>query len=270
MNLNHLKYLVDAADLQSCSASAKKNHISQPALSQSIKNLEQELGYEILNHRPKSFELTEKGKQFLNYARDILDLAHRAKTEINQESIEVHPVHIVCTHSFFRYYLKQILPVLRQKCPNWEISISFGDRSKIKQNLDDGSSDIGFMISQEGLSQYDVQKVSRGHFFEISSNKVESNEQLLYVTSLKDKEVRKGITDKSKYKKIVEIGSWESIYEMVTSQFGRGIVPDYIIRDSDIHKKKLDEYDLVMIEKKRKNLPTKKFSEVLYQELRKL
>ncbi len=269
MNINHLKYLVDAADLKSCSQAAKRNRISQPALSQSIRNLELELGYEILHHRPKSFELTQKGLALLVYARQILNLSEKAKFEVMEGKKEARPVRIICTHSFFKNYLKFFLSNLKQKNPAWNISVLFGDREKIKESLNEDLADIGFLLSYESLASFETRQLKKGYFYEISSSSSTlDSEAPLYVTSLKDKEVKRSLKGNTKLKSIVEIGSWESIYELVDSQLGKGIVPDYLIKNDKIRKKKLVEYNMLMVEKRAKKRPCAEFSSILFDELK--
>jgi LysR family transcriptional repressor of citA len=269
MNINHLQYLVDAADLGSYSLSARKNRVSQPALSQSIRTLENELGFPLLKHRPKTFELTNEGKSFLVYARQIINLVQKAKTEPLQGTEIKRPVRIVCTHSFFKFYLKKILPNLKKRCSQWEISVSFGDRKKIKQSLHEKHSDVGFMIKNDPLTGYEVNKIKTGSFYEITSNSKDFGaDRSLFVTSLDDGEVKKMIQkNRFKSRKIVEIGSWEAIYELVSSQFGSGIVPEYLIENDSVSKKKLLPYELVMVEKKSKNNQFKKFTSIALEEL---
>lgn len=268
MNINHLRYFVDAVDLSSCSEAARKNRISQPALSQSIRNLESELGYEILNHRPKSFALTVQGESFLVYARQILELANKAKSELQKVGKEVRPVRIICTHSFFKYYLKPLLARIKQKNPNWAVSISFGDRERIQRSLRDNQVDIGFLLSPEKVPSFETKLLQKGFFYEISLSPKEENTPL-YVTSYKDKEIKQSYKTKGK-ENVVEIGSWESIYELVDSKLGRGVVPDYIIKNDKMTKRRLVEYNMLMLEKKTKNRPCSEFAINLFNELRNL
>ena len=72
MNLQQLKYVVEVEREKSITAAAKKLYVSQPNLSKSIKELEQEIGATIFNRTGKGVELTNAGIQFLRYAKSIL------------------------------------------------------------------------------------------------------------------------------------------------------------------------------------------------------
>jgi len=78
MELRHLRYFVAAAETQNVSRAALKLHVSQPALSRQIHDLEEELGFALFERSAKSVHLTEAGKTFLAEARAVLERADDA------------------------------------------------------------------------------------------------------------------------------------------------------------------------------------------------
>ena len=62
MNIQQLTYIVEIANCKSISRAAEYLFVSQPALSQQIRNLEKELGYRVFHRTSKGLELTEKIK----------------------------------------------------------------------------------------------------------------------------------------------------------------------------------------------------------------
>ena len=72
MELRHLRYFVGVAETENVSRAALKLHISQPAVSRQIRDLEDEIGLPLLKRVGKSVRLTEAGRVFLNEARAIL------------------------------------------------------------------------------------------------------------------------------------------------------------------------------------------------------
>jgi DNA-binding transcriptional LysR family regulator len=72
MELRHLRYFVGVAETENVSRAALKLHISQPAVSRQIRDLEDEIGLPLLKRVGKSVRLTEAGRAFLNEARAIL------------------------------------------------------------------------------------------------------------------------------------------------------------------------------------------------------
>jgi DNA-binding transcriptional LysR family regulator len=78
VELRHLRYFVAVAEMENVSRAALKLHVSQPALSRQIRDLEDEIGFGLLERTPKSVRLTEAGDAFLNDARTLLQHADEA------------------------------------------------------------------------------------------------------------------------------------------------------------------------------------------------
>ncbi len=72
MNILHMKYAVEVARLGSLNKAAEALLIAQPNISRSIKELEASLGITIFTRSAKGMVLTEEGKEFIGYARQIL------------------------------------------------------------------------------------------------------------------------------------------------------------------------------------------------------
>lgn len=80
MELRHLRYFVAVADAGSLTVAAEqKLHTSQPSLSRQIRDLEQEVGVQLINRSAHGIELTSAGKAFLDHARTALLQAEAAK-----------------------------------------------------------------------------------------------------------------------------------------------------------------------------------------------
>ena len=78
MELRHLRYFVAVAEAENVSRAALKLHLSQPALSRQIRDLEEELGFLLLERSAKSVRLTEAGRVFLPESRAVLQRADDA------------------------------------------------------------------------------------------------------------------------------------------------------------------------------------------------
>ncbi len=78
MELRHLRYFIGVAEEENVSRAALKLHVSQPALSRQIRDLEDELGFLLLERSAKSVRLTEAGRTFLIEARAVLQRAEDA------------------------------------------------------------------------------------------------------------------------------------------------------------------------------------------------
>jgi len=75
MTLQQLKYVIKIVEYRSITETARNIYISQPALSNSVKELEKELGIEIFSRNTKGIVLTSDGAEFLSYARQVVEQA---------------------------------------------------------------------------------------------------------------------------------------------------------------------------------------------------
>src|SRR5688572_20699981 len=78
VELRHLRYFIAVAEEENVTRAALKLHVSQPALSRQIRDLEEELGFSLLERSAKSVRLTDAGRTFLTEARAVLERAEKA------------------------------------------------------------------------------------------------------------------------------------------------------------------------------------------------
>ncbi|MEY4386098.1 MAG: hypothetical protein RLY20_1381 [Verrucomicrobiota bacterium] len=94
MELRHLRYFLAVAETENVSRAALKLHVSQPALSRQVRDLEDELGFNLLERSAKSVRLTEAGRIFLSEARAILqrteEAVSKARAVATGENGELH------------------------------------------------------------------------------------------------------------------------------------------------------------------------------------
>lgn len=86
MDFRQLRYFVQIADAGNFSRAAEILRIAQPSLSQQIRNLEDELGVELLRRHARGAALTELGQQFYDHARKILSGVERARDVIQSQA----------------------------------------------------------------------------------------------------------------------------------------------------------------------------------------
>lgn len=72
MELRHLRYFIAVAEEENVSRAALKLHVSQPAISRQVRDLEEELGFALLERSAKSVKLTAAGRAFLPEAQAVL------------------------------------------------------------------------------------------------------------------------------------------------------------------------------------------------------
>src|SRR3546814_14168642 len=88
MDTRALRYFVHVAQLKSFSRAAAHLRIAQPALSRQIRNLEDELGVQLLTRSVRGVQMTEAGALLLERAEVILDQIKKARLEVAAEAGE--------------------------------------------------------------------------------------------------------------------------------------------------------------------------------------
>src|SRR5476651_1674261 len=80
MELRHLRYFIAVAEHLNFSEASRRLHVAQPAISQTILDLEDELGAKLMSRTRRRVELTAAGKAFFAEAREIIRRAEDSKT----------------------------------------------------------------------------------------------------------------------------------------------------------------------------------------------
>ena len=73
MTLTQLRYVITVAEESSMNEAAKKLFISQPSLSSAIKEIEEEIGFNVFNRSNKGVIVTPQGEEFIGYARQVVE-----------------------------------------------------------------------------------------------------------------------------------------------------------------------------------------------------
>lgn len=91
MTLQQLKYIIEIVKSSSMSEAAKRLYISQPSLSNSVKELENELGIELFIRSNRGISLSTEGAEFLGYARQVVEQAELLETRyLNKKPVRQH------------------------------------------------------------------------------------------------------------------------------------------------------------------------------------
>ncbi len=111
MTLQQLKYVIEVARSRSISHAAQNLFISQPSLSNAIKELEKEMGITIFSRTNKGISITQDGSEFLSYARQVVEQAdllenRYADTQPKQQHFSVSAQHYAFAVSAFVRLLK--------------------------------------------------------------------------------------------------------------------------------------------------------------------
>lgn len=169
MNLNQLYYFSEAVKHGSISVAAEKCFLSQPAFSTSIRNLEKELGVELLLRNNQGVELTEAGEFAYVKAKELLQIVDELKNINNtcrvKNVVRIATIPCICD---------EILPIAmkkaREKGLNMYLSIQSGESHDVYRDTLAGMADIGLVFESDAINSSEI---TYKHLFE--------DEYVLYV-----------------------------------------------------------------------------------------
>jgi LysR family hydrogen peroxide-inducible transcriptional activator len=124
MNLQQLAYFVAIARSQNFTRAAESCLVAQPALSQQIRKLEEELGLPLFERRRRGVELTVAGTTFLAYAEQVLQLVVEGKQRVSDlQNMRRGVIAVMCLPTIATYWLPRVISRYRQHYPDVEIQI---------------------------------------------------------------------------------------------------------------------------------------------------
>lgn len=136
-------------------------HISQPAISQSIKKLEEQLDGTLFLRSNKGMELTEEGKMFFAYVKGALELIDNAEKEFTSfKNLDKGEIKIGCSTTLTKLILMDAIENFHNEYPNVNINITNDLTSNLINDLKLGKLDfVIFNESNVKESNVDLQKI---------------------------------------------------------------------------------------------------------------
>ena len=146
MELRHLRYFVAVAEELHFRRAAERLHMSQPPLSQQIRQLEEEVGAKLLLRNQRKVELTAAGASFLVSAREILAAVEGAARQARRvQRGEVGRLAVGFVGSAMYSFVPELLRAFRVQAPDIALRLhEMGTTEQLRQ-LDDGRLDVGFL-----------------------------------------------------------------------------------------------------------------------------
>lgn len=146
MELRHLRYFVAVADELNFTRAAQRLHTAQPSLSQQIRDLEDEIGTQLLERSKRKVELTEAGCVFLAEARLVLAQADRAVARARQAGRDGGlTVRIGFVPAAEVEIFPAVLPKLRMRFPGVNVELRSLPTMEQEEALLRGDIDVAFM-----------------------------------------------------------------------------------------------------------------------------
>jgi LysR family hca operon transcriptional activator len=153
MELRHVRYFVAVAEAGSLTVAAEqKLHTSQPSLSRQIRDLEDEVGAQLLTRKARGIDLTPAGRAFLDHARVVLSQVEAAVEAARRVA---HPAKPCFAMGFLTghelTWMPEALRILRNELPNIDVMISSQYSPLLADDLSKGKIDAAFLRRERGV-----------------------------------------------------------------------------------------------------------------------
>src|SRR3984885_4431062 len=155
MELRQLRYLVALADEQHFTRAAAREHIAQPALSQQIRRLEQEVGLSLVERTTRKVTVADAGRALVARARRILAEVDAAEAEM-QAFTGVRSGHVMVgtMHTMGPVDVSLALAVFHQRHPGVELTVREESSQDLAEMLRDDLLDLAFLSVTERMESH--------------------------------------------------------------------------------------------------------------------
>ncbi|MBQ8081800.1 MAG: LysR family transcriptional regulator [Clostridia bacterium] len=158
MDIRVLRYFLVVAQEESFSRAAEALFLSQPTLSRQIRDMEEELGVQLLERTNRNVRLTREGMRLRKRAQEIVDLMDKTQDEFahrNEEEI-AGDIDIGCGETQSMRKIAQVAIALRQDHPGIRFNLFSANADDIAEKLDRGLLDFGLLFEPFQLSRYET------------------------------------------------------------------------------------------------------------------
>ena len=242
MDLHHLKIFHIVARNLSFSKTAYELHISQPAISMQIKNLEDELGFKLLERYGRTIFLSKEGQIMYSYTQKIFDLVTEMESEVNIfKGKMVGKISIGASNTPGIHVLPQIIGLFKEKHPDVKVNLHIGNTSEIHSKLVANELDFAIIGGEIDLHKtFIVEKLVEDILVLIvsPSNPLSSHEYIdrkmltnqQYITHEESSQLYKAMERlitkmKLPFNVVMTLGSIDAITHAVAANIGISFVP---------------------------------------------
>ena len=147
MDLRHLRYFIAVAEEGSLTVAAEKRlHTAQPSLSRQMRDLEAELGCNLMTRSVKGIELTAAGRVLLDHARVLLSQADAAMVATRRAAAPAKATFALGFLTGYEFqWLAAVMNIMRDALPKAEIVIHSLSSPELADGLTRGRIDLAFL-----------------------------------------------------------------------------------------------------------------------------
>lgn len=143
---------------------AENLHMTQPAVSQHIKYLEEFYGCKFFNYNKKVLTITEQGEALYKYLLTMSSDANKIREEIKNIDISKKNLHFGATFTIGEFIIPKIISEISSKYPEINISFIIRDTSELLEELKKGNIDFAFIEGFFEKTEYENYLFSKERF----------------------------------------------------------------------------------------------------------
>jgi len=148
MLLRHIRYFLAVAEHRNFTRAAEALHVSQPTLSQQIRQLEDTLRVQLLDRSGRAIQLTDAGAAYLRYAQRALQDLEAGKRAIHDvQELSRGSLRLAMTPTFTAYLIGPLLEKYNRRHPNITLNILEMPQDRMEALLNEDALDIGIAFS---------------------------------------------------------------------------------------------------------------------------
>lgn len=149
MLLRHIRYFLAVAEHKNFTRAAEALHVSQPTLSQQIRQLEETLHAPLLDRSGRAIALTDAGVAYLGYARRaLLDLEAGRRAIHDVQELSRGTLRVAITPTFTAYLVGPLVETFNRRYPGIMLTIQEMPQERMEMLLNDDALDLGIAFDE--------------------------------------------------------------------------------------------------------------------------
>lgn len=236
INLYYLRYFVDTATTKSLVRSAQKNRVSQAAVSQAIRKLEDFFGNPLCTHRRNKFQLTEFGATVFIKAQALFGHYDHFISELGDTKMLLSGnLRLGVFHSFSSSILPSMLSKFRKSYPKIQFTLTIDRPDNLLSRLQDGELDVAIVLDNMDLLAFKkvlLMRTSLGLYRQKSARLSPlagpyNISSYHYENATIRRQYQKHYSENMPVE--IEVGSWEVLIQLTMQGESIGIFPDFLV-----------------------------------------
>ncbi len=168
MDIRTMEYYLAVVREGTISGAAEAVHVSQPALSRQMRELEEELGVSLFARGNRRISLTEEGMILRRRCEEIIRLVHQAEREVSEARGKIAgDIYIGAGESHVFHYISRTAAGILAEYPGIRFHIVSGDTRDLLEDLNNGLIDLALVFSDFDRSSYQAVPLPAGDSFGI-------------------------------------------------------------------------------------------------------